>query len=1073
MWRNSTAQNGQRGQRYIRRRHSAFNGLGHASHSSRPLLLAPPCKLMNASVLSKNGEEFSLYCGQEGLQFTIPKSLKRGAKLKVLNEIGKMEVLHNNPSCNTWVTQTPDGSVVVGSTYDGCYVSQTNTDYVLTIGISTKQRNGKMSMLKKEIRCSVALLLDDPSPSQCAEISKADRLACTSAQETCQTLGCCYDPSDRVNPCFYGNAVTAYCSQDGLFSVSISANITQPPLVQSSVRLAGSSGTLCNPVNRNNLFTVFTFPISSCGTTSKITGNQLMYENALVAEKNVQSWNRASISRDSTFRLLVRCYYTITGLLPLKVDVVTLPPPPPVSSVGPLLLEMRLGLDGQYSTYYTDQDYPVVKMLRDPVFVEVRILQKTDPNVVLVLHQCWATPTADPMDQMQWPILASGCPFTGDNYLTQLVSVPPNSIGFIPSHYSRFIVKTFTFVDGITQTALGGQVFLHCSASACVPSSRYSCTVNCSTKKKRSNNFLVQDSGTELVTFGPVFFQNFLPDKGSLILDAPDRLPAVRMEGVTMAVVWLVGFIVYAQAGALDGDTVEEPGLVCEVDRMQYTIPKSQIGDMAPKLTALDKKGNMQIITEDSSCGVTLTDLSDGSIVLASAHEGCYVSQRNDVYMMVLDIYTKDDYGKWKIPEQKELRCPVNLAMDAPSPSQCTSIKTSDRLLCGKTPISQDVCQSQGCCYDASDRINPCYYGNTVTAQCTQDGMFSVAISKDVTRPSLILTSVKISRGTGPTCSPTAQSNSFILFSFPLSSCGTTFQTVGGDVVYENEFVSQRAVQTWQGSSITRDSTFKLTVRCSMSSSALLPVNVNVFTLSPPPAVASNGPLNLEMRIARDALYNQYYNDVDYPIVKTLRDPVFVEVHILQRVDPQLVLMLQQCWATPAPSPFQQVQWPLLLNGCPFNGDNYLTQPIQINPATARLDFPTYYQRFVVSTFTFVDSTSQQALSGQVYLHCSASVCVPSATQSCAVTCSRRGKRSANDLVIESDLNLISSPGPVNFLPTSKDEASLLRGSRHTIHTLKIEYVGIAAAIGVICLVVAAVGIWKCRKHKVSVINME
>lgn len=61
-----------------------------------------------------------------------------------------------------------------------------------------------------------------------------------------------------------------------------------------------------------------------------------------------------------------------------------------------------------YSSYYTDRDYPVVKVLRDPIYVEVRILQRTDPVLVLVLHQCWATPSANPQQQPQWPILVDG-----------------------------------------------------------------------------------------------------------------------------------------------------------------------------------------------------------------------------------------------------------------------------------------------------------------------------------------------------------------------------------------------------------------------------------------------------------------------------------------------------------------------------------------------------------------------------------------------------------------------------------------------------------------------------------------
>lgn len=64
--------------------------------------------------------------------------------------------------------------------------------------------------------------------------------------------------------------------------------------------------------------------------------------------------------------------------------------------------------DGSYTSYYMDSDYPVVKTLRDPVYAEVKILQGRDPDLILVLHHCWATPSTNPQQQQQWPILVDG-----------------------------------------------------------------------------------------------------------------------------------------------------------------------------------------------------------------------------------------------------------------------------------------------------------------------------------------------------------------------------------------------------------------------------------------------------------------------------------------------------------------------------------------------------------------------------------------------------------------------------------------------------------------------------------------
>lgn len=61
-----------------------------------------------------------------------------------------------------------------------------------------------------------------------------------------------------------------------------------------------------------------------------------------------------------------------------------------------------------YTSYYSEEDYPVTKVLREPVYVEVRILERTDPNVILVLDHCWATSTPEPLSRPQWDLVLNG-----------------------------------------------------------------------------------------------------------------------------------------------------------------------------------------------------------------------------------------------------------------------------------------------------------------------------------------------------------------------------------------------------------------------------------------------------------------------------------------------------------------------------------------------------------------------------------------------------------------------------------------------------------------------------------------
>lgn len=59
--------------------------------------------------------------------------------------------------------------------------------------------------------CKVLLFfpaLDAPSSTVCSAVPTQDRLLCASppvSQGDCEAQGCCYDPRDRMKPCYFGN----------------------------------------------------------------------------------------------------------------------------------------------------------------------------------------------------------------------------------------------------------------------------------------------------------------------------------------------------------------------------------------------------------------------------------------------------------------------------------------------------------------------------------------------------------------------------------------------------------------------------------------------------------------------------------------------------------------------------------------------------------------------------------------------------------------------------------------------------------------------------------------------------
>ncbi|XP_015266872.1 PREDICTED: zona pellucida sperm-binding protein 1 [Gekko japonicus] len=317
---------------------------------------------------------------------------------------------------------------------------------------------------------------------QCRVLGSKIPCADTYDQATCRQASCCYDDSDISTPCYYGNTVTVQCLKEGHFILVVSRDMSDYPVVLDTVKLSYAQAG-CDPVRRTEAFLVFRFPLTQCGTTVQVIGDRLIYENQLISGIDIQNGPDGSITRDSTFILHARCVYNATDFLPVQAEVLLPPTPAPVSQMGPLRLELRIATDASYKSYYLDGDYPVVKVLRDPVHVEVRILQRSDPSLVLVLHDCWATPSANPLELLQWPILVDGCPFEGDNYRTQRVPPGPASSELpFPTHSQRFTISTFTFVDSGSQVLLSQLVYLFCSASACYSSQFEPCRTTCSTR---------------------------------------------------------------------------------------------------------------------------------------------------------------------------------------------------------------------------------------------------------------------------------------------------------------------------------------------------------------------------------------------------------------------------------------------------------------------------------------------------------------------------------------------------------------------------------------------------------------
>ncbi|XP_059375791.1 zona pellucida sperm-binding protein 4-like isoform X1 [Carassius carassius] len=341
------------------------------------------------------------------------------------------------------------------------------------------------------------------------------------------------------------------------------------------------------------------------------------------------------------------------------------------------------------------------------------------------------------------------------------------------------------------------------------------------------------------------------------------------------------------------------------------------------------------------------------------------------------------------------------------------AVADSEQIQCGLPGISGAECEAINCCFNGQQ----CFYGRAVTVQCIRDGQFVVVVSRDVTLPRLSLDSVHLLGGNDPPCAPVGSTPSFAIYQFPVTACGTSVMEDSGYVVYENRMTSSYEVGIGPYGSITRDSHFEFLFQCRYSGTSVEALVVEVNSVPPPPPVAAPGPLRVELRLANgqcvtkgcaegDEAYTSYYNDADYPITKVLREPVYVEVHIMERTDPNIVLMLGHCWTTSTPSPLSLPQWDLLIDGCPYRDDRYLTTLVPVTGSSG-LQFPTHYKRFVVKMFTFVDPASLAALQETIFIHCSTEVCHPS-SGSCEQSCTRK-RRDTRIKAVSGEQTVVSS----------------------------------------------------------------
>nr|XP_015201483.1 PREDICTED: zona pellucida sperm-binding protein 4-like [Lepisosteus oculatus] len=286
-------------------------------------------------------------------------------------------------------------------------------------------------------------------PKEGCKIPRSQHVSCGPERiypSQCLAKGCCVDP--ETSSCYYP---LEECTADGHFVFAVPRTISVPPVDPASLVIAGNAS--CTPVICTPEFAIFKFPITGCRTHAFVVGETTIYlaEVESLARRSILSYG--AVTRDSPFRLLVECRYA-EGKLASSGYLVKSPYlPSAVLSQGVFGVQLRIAT--------------VRLLLGNPVYLEVRLLNAPDPNLVLLVHYCVAYPRSG---QAVWVLLYDGCPNPLDYGHTSTLHI--HSKLPLPKHHRRFHIQTFQFLDSTSYSYINEEIYFMCSTEVCLPSER-------------------------------------------------------------------------------------------------------------------------------------------------------------------------------------------------------------------------------------------------------------------------------------------------------------------------------------------------------------------------------------------------------------------------------------------------------------------------------------------------------------------------------------------------------------------------------------------------------------------------
>ncbi|XP_039979867.1 uncharacterized protein LOC120788282 isoform X2 [Xiphias gladius] len=251
------------------------------------------------------------------------------------------------------------------------------------------------------------------------------------------------------------------------YEMTVSDSVMEPT-VAPSAHSSENSNVSCTVQWLNSHPDIYIVPLDGCGVNKHVFGQTVVH---LLEVHN-------SVHENSPVRLMVDCSSFPGSLGELRLHLIDQPSPSPIQSrPATVNVQLRIATDESFTSYHPEAHLPLSLMRGRPLYLEVSLLDSTEPNLVLLVHSCLAYTQAQ---YTSWMPIYDGCPSRVESQL--LPSLRSDS-----HHIRRVLISSFLSLpsESPTYMAKGGyslledpEIYVLCLTEVCSAADS-DCSVGC------------------------------------------------------------------------------------------------------------------------------------------------------------------------------------------------------------------------------------------------------------------------------------------------------------------------------------------------------------------------------------------------------------------------------------------------------------------------------------------------------------------------------------------------------------------------------------------------------------------